>query len=30
MERDVSVELLEERDAITNHDGQDRIPNFVG
>lgn len=30
MEREVSVELVEERDAFTNQDGQDRIPNFVG
>ena len=30
MERDVSVELLEERYPITNQDRQDRITNFVG
>jgi hypothetical protein len=30
MEGDVSVELLEEWDSITNQDRQDRIPNFVG
>jgi hypothetical protein len=30
MEGDVSVELLEEWDSITNQDGQDRIANFVG
>src|SRR5436189_938031 len=30
MESDVSVELLEERDAITNQYRQDRITNFVG
>src|SRR5215831_17907423 len=29
MERDVSVEPLEERDAIANQDGQDRISNLV-
>ena len=30
MEGDVSVELLEEWDPITNQDRQDRITNFVG
>src|SRR6266446_3751293 len=30
MEGDVSVQLLEERDPITNQDRQDRIANFVG
>jgi hypothetical protein len=30
MESDVSVELVEEWDAITDQDGQDRITNFVG
>src|SRR5439155_23489325 len=30
MEADVSVELLEEWDPITNQDRQDRIANFVG
>jgi len=30
MEGDVSVELFEERDPVTNQDGQDRIANFVG
>ena len=30
MERDVSVDLLEERNAITNQDREDRVPNFVG
>src|SRR2546428_12098921 len=30
MEGDVSVELLEEWDPITNQDRQDRIANFVG
>jgi hypothetical protein len=30
MESDVSVELLEEWDPITNQDRQDRITNFVG
>jgi hypothetical protein len=30
MERDVSVERLEEWDPITNQDRQDRITNFVG
>ena len=30
MEGDVSVDLLEELDPITNQDRQDRIANFVG
>ena len=30
VEGDVSVELLEEWDPITNQDRQDRIANFVG
>jgi len=30
MESDVSVQLLEELDPITNQDRQDRIANFVG
>jgi hypothetical protein len=30
MESDVSVELLEESDPLTNQDRQDRITNFVG
>jgi len=30
MEGDVSVEFIEEWDAITNQDRQDRITNFVG
>jgi len=30
MQGDVSVELLEELDPITNQDRQDRIANFVG
>src|SRR5258705_4307146 len=30
MEGDVSVELLEEWDPITNQDREDRITNFVG
>ena len=30
MEGDVSAELLEEWDPLTNQDRQDRIANFVG
>src|SRR5215831_10613085 len=30
MERDVSIELLEERDPLTDHDRQDRIIDLVG
>ena len=30
MERDVSVELLEEWDPIANQDRQDRVAHFVG
>jgi hypothetical protein len=30
MEGDVSVELLEEWNPITNQDRQDRVTNFVG
>ena len=30
MEGDISVELLEEWDPITNQDREDRIANFVG
>ena len=29
MEQDVSLELLEKRDAITNDDGHNRIPDFI-
>jgi hypothetical protein len=30
MKGDISVELLEEADPITDQDWQDRITNFVG
>jgi hypothetical protein len=29
MERDISIELLEERDSVANQDRQDRISKFV-